>query len=272
MNGLKGPYAVLMTPFKGDEVDGEAFISQIKRLNDKKISGYVVNGSTSEFIQLSPKEQKCMVELTALNKARNKQLIVSACTGNVSDTYEICCHAADMYADAVLICPPYYFEYTIKEREHYFRKIADISPVPVVLYNIPFFTQELELSVIYRLFEHKNIIAIKDSSANMKRIMHLIEYTKGSDKAVMTGTDDILLPALVGGCAGSMTAFATIFPDDVAEIYAGIAAGDYERARKVQLELLPLLRKADSKTFPQGYKRLMEEVSGIPFGDKEVVV
>lgn len=272
MNTIKGPYAVLMTPFSGDVVDGEAFISQIKRLNDKRVSGYVVNGSTSEFIQLSPKEQKCMVELTALTKAKGKQMIVSACTGNVSDTYEICCHAADMCADAVLICPPYYFEYTVKEREAYFRKIADISPVPVILYNIPFFTQELELSVIYRLFEHKNIVGIKDSSANMKRLMHLVEYTAGSEKSVMTGTDDILLPALVGGCAGSMTAFATIFPDEVGDIYSAVAAGDYARAKEVQMKLLPLLRKADSKTFPQGYKRLMEEVSGIPFGDKEVVV
>ena len=57
---IKGPYAVLMTPFDGETVDGEAFVNQIKRLNDTDLSGYVVNGSTSEFIQLSPDEQKRM--------------------------------------------------------------------------------------------------------------------------------------------------------------------------------------------------------------------
>ena len=267
---IKGPYAVLMTPFDGETVDGEAFVKQIKRLNATDLSGYVVNGSTSEFIQLSPDEQKRMVELTALNKARNKKLVVSACTGNVTDTYRICCHAADMLADAVLVCPPYYFEYTVGERERYFKKIADISPLPVILYNIPFFTQEIEMDVIYRLFEHKNIIGIKDSSANMKRIEHMIEETRGKDVSVLTGTDDILFPALVGGVSGSMTAFATIFPEKICSLYQAVETGEYAAAKEIQFSMMADLRKADKATFPQGYKRLMENVSGIRFGDKEV--
>ena len=121
-----------------------------------------------------------------------------------------------------------------------------------------------------RAFEHKNIIGIKDSSANMKRIEHMIEETRGKDVSVLTGTDDILFPALVGGVSGSMTAFATIFPEKICSLYQAVETGEYAVAKEIQFSMMADLRKADKATFPQGYKRLMENVSGIRFGDKEV--
>ena len=265
---INGPFAVLMTPFVGAIVNEEAFIKQIERVNGTGISGFVVNGSTAEFVQLSIETQKKATELVAKYKADDKKMIVSACTGNVVDTVDIAKHAKTVGADAVLVCPPYYFKYTKQEREQYFIKVVDKSPLPVILYNIPFFTQELELEMIYKLFKHKNVIGIKDSSANMKRIMHMISVAD-EDISVMTGTDDILVTALFAGCSGSMTVLATIYPDKIAEIYRDFFSGDYDSARKIQNEIMPVLRIADSKTFPFGYKELMENVSGISMGNKE---
>jgi dihydrodipicolinate synthase/N-acetylneuraminate lyase len=267
---INGPFAVLMTPFVGDKIDEEAFIAQIKMANDSKISGFVSNGSTAEYIQLSLEEQMYVSELVAKHKAADKKLIVSACTGNIADTVKLCQHAGKIGADAVLTCPPYYFKYPVNEREEYYNKVADLSPVPVILYSVPFFTQEIELDLVFRLFEHKNIIGIKDSSANMKRLEHMIEYTDGKDISIMTGTDDILLPALVGGCAGSLTAFAAIYPNEVADLYKAVADGDLKKAKEIQFSFMPKLRKADSETFPRGYKHLMAEVVGYNFNDKEV--
>ena len=267
---LRGPFSVLMTPFQGAKVDKNAYIRQMERLNSSKVSGYVTNGSTGEFIQLSLEEQMQISEWTAKAKSADKKLIVSACTGNLTDTIEICRHAGKIGADAVLVCPPYYFKYTPKEREEYFMRVADLSPVPVFLYNIPFFTQELELDIIYRLLAHENIIGIKDSSANMKRLEHMVEKTQNMPVEIFTGTDDILFPALVGGVTGSMTAFATIYPDEICGIYEAVQNGDYKRAKEIQFSLMSALREADSETFPKGYKKLMEKVSGIPFANKEV--
>ncbi|MBR2432468.1 MAG: dihydrodipicolinate synthase family protein, partial [Clostridia bacterium] len=118
--------------------------------------------------------------------------------------------------------------------------------------------------------EHKNIIGIKDSSANMKRLMHMAEYTDGKDISIMTGTDDILLSALVGGCAGSLTAFAAIYPREIVELYSAVKEGNIEKAKKIQYSLMPKLREADSYTFPRGYKKLMGEAVGFAFNDKEV--
>ncbi len=267
---LKGPFSVLMTPFCGDKVDKKAYIEQVERLNGTDVTGYVTNGSTGEFIGLSLDEQMEISEWTANAKAANKKLIVSACTGYLADTVKLCRHAGKIGADAVLVCPPYYFKYTPKEREEYFMKVADLSPVPVFLYNIPFFTQELELDIIYRLLEHENIVGIKDSSANMKRLEHMVQKTQGNKVNIFTGTDDILFPALVGGVVGSMTAFATIYPNEICGIYKAVENGDYEKAKEIQFSLMPALREADKETFPKGYKKLMEKVSGIPFGNKEV--
>lgn len=267
---LQGPFAVLMTPFMGEGIDEAAFLAQIRMANETDISGYVTNGSTAEYIQLSLEQQMYISELTARNKAPGKKLIVSACTGNIADTVKLCVHAGKIGADAVLVCPPYYFKYPSCEREKYFKRVADLSPVPVMLYSVPFFTQEIELDVVFRLFEHPNIIGIKDSSANMKRLMHMAQYTNGTDISIMTGTDDILVSALAGGCAGSLTAFAAIYPKDICALYAAVHAGNFFLARDIQYSLMPKLREADAMTFPRGYKKLMSEAIFYDFKDKEI--
>lgn len=269
---LKGPFSVLMTPFSGDKVDLSAYKSQVERLNDTAVSGYVTNGSTAEYIQLSLEEQMEISELVAKVKAPDKGLIVSACTGNLSDTVRLCRHAGEIGASAVLVCSPYYFKYTTSDLEEYFRAVAKLSPVPVFLYNVPFFTQEIPLDLCIKLLSVDNIVGIKDSSANMKRLEHMVEATRGLGVSIFTGTDDILFPALVGGVVGSMTALATIYPEKITGIYSAVESGEYEIAREIQYSMMSELREADSKTFPRGYKELMQRVSGIPFGDKEVAL
>lgn len=267
---LHGPFAVILTPFNHDKVDEEGFVKQVKGLNKSDISGFVVNGSTAEFPFLSLDEQMRMADLVMQNKAKDKKVVVSACTCSAVDTLKLCKHAKTIGADAVLVCPPYYFKYSMAEREEYYTTVADNSPLPVILYNIPFFTQELELEVIFKLFKHKNVIGIKDSSANMKRLMHLISVTENTKTFIFTGTDDILYPAIFAGCAGSMTALAATFPDKICAIYKNMEEKNYEKAREIQLSLMETLRKADSLTFPKGYKKLLSEVLGINFSDKTV--
>lgn len=268
---LSGAYAVLMSPFVSGRFDSGVYAEQIKKLCGNELAGYVVNGSTAEFIALSQKEKKSAVEIVFKNKETDKQVIVSACSGNVFDTLEMCKFAGKIGAGAALVCPPYYFKHTVLEREKFFLRVADASSVPIVLYNIPFFTQEIELNLVFRLLDHENIIGIKDSSANMKRIMHLIQITKNRPGSVLIGTDDILYPSLLAGADGSMTAFATIFPRQICEIYKNIKEGKLDDALKIQNDLLPYARQADALSFPKGYKRLYEQVSGLKFGDREAL-
>ena len=98
----------------------------------------------------------------------------------------------------------------------------------------------------------------------------MIEKTKDSDVSILTGTDDILLPALVGGCVGSFTAFGAIFPNEVASLYKAVEEGDLKKAKEIQFKFMPLLRIADSFSFPRGYKYIMSQAWGIEFNDKEI--
>ncbi len=266
---LKGPFAVLMTPFKNGKLDEDVFIKQVKRVNGTGVSGFVVNGSTAEFIQLSIEEQKRAIQLVAENKDADKKLIASACTGNAVDTVDVAKYAKSVGADAILVCTPYYFTYSMQDKKQYFLDVANNSPLPVVLYNIPFFTQEIELKLVYELFDHENVIGIKDSSANMKRLMHQLDVAKDKNVAVLTGTDDILYSALFAGCVGSFTAFAAIFPEEISALYSAMDKGDYATAKSIQDKFMPLLREADSKTFPFGYKELLGKVMGVTIGNKE---
>lgn len=266
---ITGPYAVLLTPFDGRRVDKRIFREQIKWANDSRISGYVSNGSTGEFVLLSIEEQMQLTEIVAGERSKDKKLVAGACAANYADTLKLCEHAARFGAEASLVCPPYYFKYSMQEREAFYIAVADRSPIPIILYNIPFFTQELETELIYRLLEHKNIIGVKDSSANMKRLMHMAQVYENTPKSILTGTDDILLPALIGGCSGSFTALGVILPNEICELYEAVQKGDINRAKGIQYSLLSSIRRADSETFPKGYKRWMSEVSGMKFKDKE---
>lgn len=267
MKKLDGPYAVLITPFKGDKVDFDILSLEIDRINKSEVSGFVVNGSTSEFVDLSIDEQLSIIKFVCENKKEGKTIIAGASFSNYVDCVKLGNKAADYGCDYLLICPPYYFKHKKDEIENFYLKIADKVKIPVILYNIPFFTDEISLDVAVKLLKHNNIVGIKDSSANMKRLIHLKNMT---DKSVLTGTDDIIAPAIIAGCDGSFTAFAAIYPDKISNLYKAFNDKDYDKLLKLQNELLPLLRKADSETFPRGYKDLLQEELKLEIKDKEL--
>ena len=134
---ISGPYGVLITPFNKDKVDFNNLKKELDYVNDDGIKGFVLNGSTSEFINLSIDEQIEIIKFVSENKAKNKEMIVGASSSNSTDTIKIAKKAYEYGAKAILVCPEYYFKYTESEKEKFFIDIADNSPIPVILYNIP---------------------------------------------------------------------------------------------------------------------------------------
>ena len=158
-----GAYAVLLTPFAGGKPDLSAYADQIARLNRTGTKGYTVNGSTGEFVCMSLNEQMSLTDTAAERAAAGKGLVVSACTACAADTLRLARHAHSAGAKAVLVCPPYYFTHTQEQIRDYFLTVAERSPVPVLLYNIPLFTQEIAVDTVLSLIGHENIAGIKDS-------------------------------------------------------------------------------------------------------------
>ena len=268
-----GAFGVLLTPFnETGKVNFEVFDREVEFLANSDIDGLFPSATTGEFVHLSPQENMEILRRTAKIVKGRKQMAAGACSSNIDITLSYLKVAAECGYDAAVICVPYYITMPQEDVYEYFRRLARADIMKIILYNIPMFTGEISINTFTKLLSEKNIIGMKDSSANMKRISHLIDITKRErpEFAILSGTDDCLVPALTAGCCGSMTAFSTILPEINAEIYRRFHSGDIRGAQEMNSSYLTLIRLADSIAFPAGYKLLME-MRGYQMGQKQIV-
>ena len=269
----KGAFGVLLTPFnENGKVNFDVFEREVEFLANSDIDGLFPSATTGEFVHLSPEENIEILRKTAEIAKNRKQMAAGACSSNIDTTISYMKAAAECGYDAAVICVPYYITMPQEDVYEYFKRLARTNIIKIILYNIPMFTGEISINNFTRLLSEENIIGMKDSSAHMKRIAHLIDITKKErpDFSILSGTDDCLVPALTAGCVGSMTAFSTILPEVNAEIYRRFNSGDIKGAQELNSSYLSLIRLADSIAFPAGYKLIME-LRGFKMGQKQIV-
>ena len=213
-----------------------------------------------------------MLAFAAKHLKGKKKLLAGASSPNVSTTVTYMKAAADLGYDAVMICPPYYFTMGQNDVARYYKHLSDLDICDILLYKIPMFTNPIEIPCFESLLGEKRIIGMKDSSANIKQIAHESDLIRRNrpDFALFGGTDDSLVPSLVAGCVGSVTAFSVIVPEVNAKIYKLFGEGKITEAMELNRKALKLLRLADSAMFPSGYK-LVYEMRGLPIGHCQVV-
>jgi 4-hydroxy-tetrahydrodipicolinate synthase len=263
---LRGAIGVTVTPFAMDwQVDLEAVRLQAEHLSQSQITGVFPCASTGEFPYLSFAQQRAVYIATKEGLGNGKTLIAGACTPNLRQSIACVQMAGELGYDACVACTPYYYPHTQDEIFIYFSELAAASPVPVILYHVPFFTGGIAIDTVSKLMRIPNIAGIKDSSADMKRISHLCQlHAQREDFLIYTGTDDCLLPALAAGVDGSMTAFAAGVPDWVTDVYQAFAEGNLPQAAAYQRRMMPLLAAADALPFPLGYKMVAQAYHQLP--------
>lgn len=267
---------VTVTPFIcGVKPDLDEIAKQTEMLAESRTDAILPCASTGDFVKMSPADRLAVLETVAKVNAGRKVLIAGACEASVAGVLETVEKAGEYGYDAAIVCPPYYYGLEQNAVLDFYRAVAEgAGDMPIIAYHVPFFTTGIEIPTYRELLKIPQITAIKDSSANLKRISHLCDIAKRErdDFRVYTGTDDCLFPALCAGCAGSMTALAASLPDEIADIYAAFDARDFDAAVSAQRKILPIIRLADSETFPMGYK-LLAKAAGMdikePFTDKE---
>ncbi|MDD3213294.1 MAG: dihydrodipicolinate synthase family protein [Eubacteriales bacterium] len=266
MKELRGAIGVTVTPFGKDwQVDLDTVRRQAERLSETKITGVFPCASTGEFPHLSPMEQRAVYQATREGIANRKTLIAGACAPNLRRSIECAEMARDLGYDACVACPPYYYPLMQEEIYTFYRELAKASALPIIMYHVPFFTSGIDADTVRKLMRIPEIIGIKDSSANLKRIAHLCRlHDERPDFLVYTGTDDCLFPALAAGVDGNMTAFAAGAPELVTDVYEAFAAGDLAGAAKRQRRMMPLLAAADALPFPLGYKLVAQAYHALP--------
>jgi dihydrodipicolinate synthase/N-acetylneuraminate lyase len=189
---IEGVLAPIATPFYTDErVYLRKLEANVARYSRSMLSGMVVLGSTGEAPMLSDKESVEVLRCAAGAVAPEKVLIAGVGRESVRGTLELAEEAAKARYDAVLVRPPSYYGSLRNEAGllHYFRCVADRSPLPVVLYNVPkCVPQEIPVEVVAELAGHPNIIGIKDSSGNVERIKAQVDATRNAPRRTVTVT------------------------------------------------------------------------------------
>jgi 4-hydroxy-2-oxoglutarate aldolase len=259
---FSGIFPALTTPF---EEDGSVSLADLKhnihKYNATDLAGYVVLGSTGESVLLKPAEMDGILVTVKEAAAKGKKLIAGTGAESTAETIERTKRAAELGYHAALVKTPHYYKPSYKPEvlvAHY-RRVADESPIPVLLYSVPQFTGvALESPETILLAEHSNIIGIKESSGNVQRISEMIAGTPPAFQ-VLVGSAPTVYPSLVIGARGAILALASALPEKCVALFELARQGHHEKARELQSVLVRASKRIVSEAGIAGLKHVMDQ-------------
>ena len=227
MQGVLGP---VVTTFEASgELNRTGFAENIRAHLDAGMSGVVVSGSTGEAALLDEKERASLVEVARYSVPSDRRLIVGTGAESTRLTQRLTRLAAERGADGVLVVAPHYYgAKAVALRDHY-TSIADASPIPVILYNIPKYMHfALAPQLVAELAQHENIIGIKDSSGDLELLAGYIK-AQSENFTVLTGNGSTFKRALELGARGGILAVALFAASLSVEIFETKSAQAQDR-------------------------------------------
>jgi len=250
----------MVTPF--DETGAiryDAFGRNIEEYVKAGIEGYLVLGSNGESVYLEHSEKLKLIEVARKQVPASMMLLAGTGLESTRATIELTKEAADRGVDAVLVKNPFYFksQMTFDVYVAHYTAVADASPVPVVIYNVPVFTGvPLQSRLVVELAKHPNIRGLKDSSGDVKLISEVVWNTDKFN--VLAGAAPTLFPAMAAGARGGIVAVACAAPKAALALYRAFAAGDYKKAGLIQRIIAPAAGAVTEKYGIAGLKAAME--------------
>ena len=242
LRGVLGPVVTTFDARSG-EVDRDAFEANLRAHAAAGLRGVVVAGSTGEAPLLDEAERAVLVASARSVLPADRLVIAGAGAESTRTALRLARQAAAHGADAILVVAPHYYGETAMTQAalaaHYAR-IADESPVPVVLYNIPKYMHfALPPALVRGLAEHANIVGIKDSSGDLELLTAYLSAQSASFR-VLTGHAGTFRAALDAGAAGGILAASLFAPHLSLEVYESVQQGDSGAAARAQERLAPL--------------------------------
>jgi 4-hydroxy-tetrahydrodipicolinate synthase len=257
MKKFRGTGVALVTPF---HADGSIDYPSLKKLlahTEKSVDYFVVAGTTGESATLSKDEKKEVLQFVLKNNPKKLPVVYGIGGNNTAAVLEEIKATNLRGVAALLSVSPYYNKPSQEGIYQHFKKIADASPVPIILYNVPGRTSSnLTAATTLRLAQHKNIVGIKEASGNMEQCMRIAK-SKPKD-FLLTSGDDMLTVALysVGG-EGVISVLANAFPESFKKITDNAATGNYTKASAELFKLLDINGPMYEEGNPSGVKYLL---------------
>jgi len=237
---FKGSIVALITPFRDGAVDEKAFAALVERQIAEGTRGLVPCGTTGESPTLSHEEHMRVVEL-CVEAAKGRVPVIAGTGSNSTDeAIMLTRHAERAGVAAALVITPYYNKPTQEGMYRHFKAIHDAVDIPILIYNIPGRSVvDMSVATMARLAELKNIIGVKDATADLVRPLRT-RLAIGPDFCQLSGEDATVVPFLAQGGVGCISVTANIAPRPCAELHAAWAKGDMARVTAINEELLPL--------------------------------
>ncbi len=265
---LSGVFAPVVTPFWGDELRLDWLRENLQNLAKTELKGYLALGSNGEVRSLSEGEQLQVLEVFAEEKGDKVVMVGTACE-STKLTVEKTRRAAEMGFPYASILTPSYFARQMSDEvfQGYYKRIADSSAVPILLYNAPGFTGGVTLSAgcVLALAGHQNIVGIKDSSSAGPGGL-LAHLDRTIDFAVLAGSANFFYPSLIQGAVGGVLSLANSLPSTCCELYRLYREGSYDEALELHRKILRINRAASGRFGVAGVKAAMD-VAGMKGGE-----
>jgi len=235
-----GSMPALVTPFKDDEIDEQAFRALIDWQITSGSHGLVPVGTTGESPTLSHQEHARVIDI-CVDEARGRvPVIAGAGSNNTAEAAALAMHAEKAGADAVLVVTPYYNKPTQEGLYHHFKAINDSIGIPIIIYNIPpRSVVDMSVDTMKRLSELPNIVGVKDATGDVGRVSRQ-RNAIGADFIQLSGEDMTALAAMAAGAHGCISVTANVAPELCAELMEATFKGDWQHALKIQDRLTPL--------------------------------
>lgn len=270
MTQFKGSFPALVTPFKDGVVDEAAFRAFVEWQIENGSHGVVPVGTTGESPTLSHKEHDRVIEICVDQVKGRVPVIAGAGSNSTEEAIGFSKHAEKVGADALLIVTPYYNKPTQEGLYQHFKAINDAVGIPIFIYNIPARSViDMSVETMARLYELKNIVGVKDATANMVRAS-MQRQAMGPDFIQLSGEDATALGFNAHGGHGCISVTANVAPRLCADMQEACLKGDYTTALKIQDRLLPLHNALFIETNPSPVKYaasvlgLMEDTVRLP--------
>lgn len=240
---LAGVFPPVPTPFdERGEVHYAALADNLARWNGYGLAGYVVLGSNGEAIYLTNEEKVRVLETCRRAIPAGKLLIAGTGAQSTRATIDLTRRAADAGADVALVVTPHYYsaKMTSEALVRHYHALADASPIPVMIYNVPGFTAvDMAVDALARAAEHPNLVGMKDTAGNITKLADTVRAT-GPGFQVLAGSAGFFLAGLVVGAVGGILAAANIAPQKAIDIYRLFRAGELAEAAELQRRMIPV--------------------------------
>jgi len=236
-----GSLVALVTPMRADgSIDEDAYARLIEWQIAEGTHGLIPVGTTGESPTLTHAEHKRVVELAIEVAARRVPVMAGAGSNSTAEAIQLAQHARHSGADAVLVVTPYYNKPTQEGLFRHFTAIADAVDIPLFIYNIPGRSViDMSVETMARLAAHRNIVGVKDATANLTRPLHTTRAC-GPEFIQLSGEDHTVIAYLASGGHGCISVTANIAPGLCARMHAAWEAGDVQKAMEIQASLVPL--------------------------------